>query len=30
VARDMPLSDSTSEHPVVTPEGEVKALNQRS
>jgi DivIVA domain-containing protein len=29
VARDMPLSDSTSEHPVVTPDGEIKALGQR-
>lgn len=29
VARDMPLSDSTSEHPVVTADGEVETLNQR-
>jgi DivIVA domain-containing protein len=30
VAREMPLSDSTSEHPVVSPDGTVEMLDQRS
>jgi cell division septum initiation protein DivIVA len=29
VAREMPMSDSTSEHPVVTPDSEASALGQR-
>ena len=30
VAREMPLSDSTSEHPVVSPDGTVEMLEKRS
>lgn len=30
VAREMPLSDSTSEHPVVTADGTVEVVDQRS
>jgi hypothetical protein len=29
VAREMPLSDSTSEHPVVTADGTVEMLDRR-